>query len=81
MWEKADGPDAEIVASGLIILAELYRMQGRYADAEPLNQRALAIREKTSAPDDPYLAGAFDRRSAYFDQGRYAEAAPLESGR
>ena len=37
-------------------LAHLYRAQGRYADAEPLYKRALAIREKALGPDHPDVA-------------------------
>ena len=37
-------------------LAELYRAQGRYADAEPLYKRSLAIREKALGPDHPDVA-------------------------
>jgi Tetratricopeptide repeat len=43
--EKALGPDHYLIATALHILAALYDHQGRYAEAEPLNQRALAIRE------------------------------------
>ena len=35
-------------AQSLNNLAELYRAQGKYAQAEPLMQRALAIREKSA---------------------------------
>jgi hypothetical protein len=37
-------------------LALLYNSWGRYADAEPLYQRALAIREKALGPDHPNTA-------------------------
>ena len=40
------GPDHPDVAASLNNLAELYRAQGKYADAEPLYQRALVIRAK-----------------------------------
>jgi hypothetical protein len=38
------------VAVSLNNLASLYSIQGRYAEAEPLNKRALAIRERRWAP-------------------------------
>ena len=41
--EKALGPDHPDVAPPLNNLAELYSVQGRYADAEPLFKRSLAI--------------------------------------
>ena len=50
--EKALGPDHPDVASSLANLAIL-RQQGRYAEAEPLYKRALAIYEKALGPDHP----------------------------
>ena len=44
--EKAFGPAHSDMAATLNTLAELYYAQGKYAQAEPLLQRALAIREK-----------------------------------
>jgi tetratricopeptide (TPR) repeat protein len=44
--EKALGPDQTDVATDLDNLAVLYREQGRRAEAEALEQRALRIREK-----------------------------------
>ncbi len=46
----ADHPN---VASSLNNLAELYRAQGLYDQAEPLYKRALAIGEKVLGPDHP----------------------------
>ena len=37
-------------------LAGLYQTQGRYAEAEPLYKRALAIYEKALGPDHPRSA-------------------------
>ncbi len=37
-------------------LGELYRLQGRYAEAEPLYKRALAIKEKFLGPEHPEVA-------------------------
>ena len=37
-------------------LAALYDNQGRYAEAEPLYKRALAIQEKALGPDHPDVA-------------------------
>ncbi len=47
------GPQDPRLATNLNNLGELYRLQGRYAEAEPLNKRALAIREKALGPDPP----------------------------
>ncbi|MBE3035878.1 MAG: tetratricopeptide repeat protein [Candidatus Atribacteria bacterium] len=47
------GPDHPDVATSLNKLAELYRAQGRYSEAEPLYKRALAIAEKTLGAHHP----------------------------
>jgi Tetratricopeptide repeat len=53
---KALGPDHPSLALGLNNLAKLYRVTGRYAEAEPLCQRPLAIDEKALGPDHPSVA-------------------------
>ena len=56
----------------------LYRSQGRYAEAEPLYQRSLAIREKALGPDHPDVGTSLNNLAVlYQSQGRYAEAEPL----
>ena len=47
------GPDHPDVATSLNNLADLYRAMGRYAEAEPLYQRSLEIREASSGPTTP----------------------------
>ena len=42
-WEKALGKDDPFVAGALIELADVYRKEGRPAEALPMLQRALAI--------------------------------------
>jgi CHAT domain-containing protein/Tfp pilus assembly protein PilF len=65
-------------AAALQAKAEELSRQGKYADAIPLAQRALAIREKTLGPDHPNVATAMmSLASLYDDQGRYADAEPL----
>ena len=51
--EKALGPEHPDVATSLNNLAALYQATGRYAEAEPLYQRALAILEEVLGPDHP----------------------------
>ncbi|HIJ83276.1 MAG TPA: CHAT domain-containing protein, partial [Magnetococcales bacterium] len=59
-------------------LAELYRNQGQYAQAEPLHKRSLAIREKALGPDHPGVAlGLNNLAGLYRTQGQYAQAEPL----
>ena len=59
-------------------LANLYHTQGTYAQAEPLYQRALAIREEILGPHHPIVAQSLNNLAAlYRDQGHYAAAEPL----
>ena len=51
---------------------------GRYADADPLYNRALANREKALGPDHPDVAQSVNNLAdLYSAQGRYADAEPL----
>ena len=54
------GPDHPTVATSLNDLATLYQAQGKYAEAEPLYKRALAIREKALGPEHPDFALSLD---------------------
>ena len=59
-------------------LALLYKTQGRYAKAEPLYKRALAIHEKALGPDHPDVGKYLNNLALlYKTQGRYAKAEPL----
>ena len=65
-------------AASLNNLAELYRAQGKYAQAEPLYQRALAIWEKALGPEHPNVAAGLSNLAGLYDaQGKYAQAEPL----
>ena len=48
-------------------LAELYHDQGRYADAEPLYQRSLAISEKALGPDHPDVATSLNNLAGLYE--------------
>jgi len=66
------------LANGLNNLANLYKAQGRYAEAEPLYQRSLAIREEFLGPDHRSVAQLLNNfANLYFDERKYAQAAPL----
>ena len=56
------GPEHPDVAQSLNNLAVLYHTQSKYAEAEPLYERSLAIKEKALG--------------LYQAQGKYAEAEP-----
>jgi esterase/lipase superfamily enzyme len=76
--EQQTAPDHPSVAKSLNNLAELYRQQGRYAQAEPLMQRALATRERALGPDHSDVGTALTNLAGlYRTQGRTAEAEPL----
>src|SRR6476469_7538523 len=56
---------------------ELYNA-GQYAEAIPLAQRALSIRERALGPDHPDLASLLENLAAlYATQGQYVEAEAL----
>ena len=48
------------MANDLRNLATLYSLEGRYADAEPLLQRLLALKEAAVGPDSPQLVPILD---------------------
>jgi tetratricopeptide (TPR) repeat protein len=52
--------------------------RGRYTDAKPLYERALAIREKALDPEHPDVATSLNNLAGlYYNQGQYAKAEPL----
>ena len=66
------------MATSLNNLALLYQAMGRYAEAEPLYRRSLAIWEKQLGRDHPAVATIVNNlASLYWAMGRYAEAEPL----
>jgi tetratricopeptide (TPR) repeat protein len=56
LYEKALGPDHSIVAAGLEAVARLYIKERRYAKAEPIAKRAIAIKETSFNPESPQIA-------------------------
>lgn len=70
------GADSMELAAALDTLADLYETQKRYADAEPLLKRSLAIREK--AEGRPGAAAVRERLAAVYEaQGRAGDALAL----
>ncbi len=61
------------MATSLHHLAALYSAQGRYAEAEPLYQRSLAIREKTLGRDHPSVAASLEGSGNALQEHRPAE--------
>ncbi len=52
------------MATSLNNLAALYQAQARYALAEPLSERSLAIREKALGPEHPDVAQSLENYAA-----------------
>ncbi len=69
------GPEHPDVATSLNNLAELYRVQGHYAAAEPLYQRSLAIWEKALGPEHPHVAQSLENYAALLRQTARADEA------
>jgi len=68
------------VAQSLNNLAELYRAQGKYAEAESLYKRSLAIWEKALGPNHPYMAQICENMAkGYRSLGKEKEAEQLEA--
>jgi CHAT domain-containing protein/Tfp pilus assembly protein PilF len=66
------------VATSLNNLALRLRDQGKYAAADPLYRRSLAIKEKALGPDHPDVATSLNNLANLLsDQGKYAAAEPL----
>ncbi len=75
---KGFGPQDPRLAQSLNGLAELYRVQGRYDDAERLHKRALAIREAAIGAEHPDVVQSLNNLAeVYRVQGRYAETESL----
>ncbi len=60
------GPEHPDVAASLNNLAVLYRDQGKYTEAEPLYQRALAIWEKALGPEHPNVATSLNNLASLY---------------
>ena len=67
-------------AAYLTNLAELYRAQGRYADAEPLYQRSLAIWEKALGSEHADVTTVMRNYAVLLrEMGRDSEADRLDA--
>ena len=78
--EKTLGAEHPYAAHNLNNLAEVYQSQGKYAEAEPLYRRALAIYQKVLGPEDPFVARSLGNYAILLRKtNRGAEAARLEA--
>ncbi len=61
-------------------LAGLYKAQGRYAEAESLHKRALAIFEHALGPEHPHVAASLENYAALLrETARADEAERMEA--
>ncbi len=68
------------LATSLNNLAQLYRAQGKFTEADPLSQRALAIIEKALGPEHPNVAAVLENYAALLHKlNRDAEADKMEA--
>ena len=73
------GPNDPRLAASLNNLAAIYDAQGKYAEAEPLYKRSLAIREKALGPDHPDVATTLENYADLMRKtGREAEAEKMK---
>ncbi|MET4293372.1 CHAT domain-containing protein/Tfp pilus assembly protein PilF [Bradyrhizobium sp. LB8.2] len=76
--ERSLGLETPLLGAELSNLAALYQRQGRYAEAEPLFKRALAVREKGLSREHPDVGQSLNNLATlYVKQQHYADAEPL----
>ena len=74
------GPDDQRLATNINNLAGLYHALGKYAQAEPLYQRSLAIREKALGSEHPSVATSLENYGDLLRKmGRDEEAEKMEA--
>jgi tetratricopeptide (TPR) repeat protein len=74
----ADGQEQWRALAGIHREANQKTQQGRYAEAQPLLEKALAMRRKVLGEDHPDTATSYNNLAYDLDaQGKYAEAQPL----
>ena len=80
LYEKSLESNHPYLAMSLNNLAGLYQAQGRYAEAEPLYERALTIFEKALGPERPDVATALENYAALpRETGRSEDAREMEA--
>jgi tetratricopeptide (TPR) repeat protein len=76
MVERAPGSNSIEIANRARNVADIYRLQGRYAEAEPLYQKTLALSEKDNNELCQYLLASADFYRAW---KKFDQAEPLAS--
>jgi len=77
MYEAIDGPEADATGTAITSLASAYQGLARFAEAEAMFRRDLAITTKHSGPNASTTATVLGHLASSIQaQGRYAEAEP-----
>src|SRR5262249_41029875 len=71
------GPEHVEVGEVLAVLAGFHALKDRFADAEPLEQRAIAIMEKGLGADHPAFGDFLIRIASPYRRRRFGYARPL----
>ena len=77
MARQKHGDNHTEYATAIAWLAHVYQARGRYAEAEPLYKRALAIYEKALGPESTPPSPPQQPGRTLSRRGRYAETKPL----
>jgi|GEM_PF-677139 len=78
LLEECGGKRPTDEATSLNNQAEKYRLQKKYAEAEPLYKRSLEIRESKLGPEHPDVAQSLNNLALlYMSQRKYSEAESL----
>ncbi|MEM6436177.1 MAG: tetratricopeptide repeat protein [Cyanobacteria bacterium P01_D01_bin.115] len=80
VYQQAQRADTQSEALGRVLNQAGYYLddQGRYSDAEPLYQEALAMRKRLLGDEHPSVAISLNNLALLYDnQGRYSDAEPL----
>ena len=64
--EQAVEQNPPDIAASLNNIAEMYRTQGQYSQAEPLCTRSLGDREKALGPDHPNVAQSLNNLASLY---------------
>ncbi len=76
---EKEGPHTPKVATSLVNLANTFRQQGKYAEAEPLYQRAIVAKEKSAGPLHKEMVPILENYAKMLKaSGRTAEGEKME---
>ncbi|HLG77519.1 MAG TPA: tetratricopeptide repeat protein, partial [Ktedonobacteraceae bacterium] len=74
IWQRVPDEGARLLNK----MGRYFYERAQYEEAEPLSQRALAIREQVLGPEHPATATSLNTLAAlYWAQGKYEQAEPL----